>query len=185
MLLLTQRFEPEFVSVGLARRAARRALQPPGLAWLQDDVGTLVSELATNAVLHARSVFTVLLELQGASLRISVVDESPVLPRPRRFGDASSTTGRGLQLVAALSSAWGVLSPTATGGKQTWCELSLAEPGDSVRQFDQARVQHGGVAVSEDAVDVDALLVAFDDHPGPTRLRSVLPATAHRRRVLV
>ena len=125
--LLSERFELDFRSVGSARRAVRQALQEPGLTWLADDVGTVVSELATNALLHARSEFTVVLTVERERLLVSVVDESPVLPRLRRFGGPGSTTGRGLQLVAALSTAWGVVRPTASGGKETWCEFALAQ----------------------------------------------------------
>lgn len=116
-----EEFPAEPSSVGDARRFVRRAL----VAWNAEEwefaATTLVSELATNSVLHARTAFTVELQLDDQSLRLRVSDGSPVAPVVKSHS-AQATTGRGLDLVAALSIAWGV-EPRATG-KAVWCVLN-------------------------------------------------------------
>jgi anti-sigma regulatory factor (Ser/Thr protein kinase) len=84
------------------------------------DAGLLVTELAANAVLHARSDFTVTLAADTERIRITVADASPCLPvvRPR---DAEREGGRGMWIVAAMSLAWGC--EHADAGKRVWIEL--------------------------------------------------------------
>jgi anti-sigma regulatory factor (Ser/Thr protein kinase) len=80
----------------------------------------LVSELATNAVLHARTDFTVSVVLQDERLRVIVEDahhSAPMVQSPA----ISSASGRGLFLVDALATRWGV-EPTERG-KAVWFEL--------------------------------------------------------------
>jgi anti-sigma regulatory factor (Ser/Thr protein kinase) len=90
---------------------------------LADDVRVVVSELATNAVLHARTPFAVSATCDGTRLRVAVADQSATLPRLRRRDSSDATTGRGLAMVACLSARWGV---DETGeGKTTWCEFDL------------------------------------------------------------
>jgi hypothetical protein len=81
----------------------------------------VLSELATNAALHAHSEFTVHLRLDPDCLVVEVTDSSTVLPQQREYS-LRATTGRGLTLVSALSEDWGVqTSPT---GKTVWCRIS-------------------------------------------------------------
>lgn len=105
-----------------APRAARHfVLQTLG-DWGRDafaeDAAMVVTELATNAVLHAESRFTVSLTGAGDALRISVGDASP-------FAGAGpalqAAPGHGLSLVDTVSAAWDV-QPLA-GGKAIWAEL--------------------------------------------------------------
>ena len=138
-------FEPVPESVGAARRYAVRGLDERGLQHLQDDVRTIVSELATNAVLHARTPFTVSLGVDPTGLRVAVTDGSPVQPRLRRRDDEEATTGRGLRIIAELCTAWGV--EARSGGKTTWCYLDVAPPG--------AREVRSGTAVAAPAGVVD------------------------------
>ncbi len=125
-----QRFDPVLVNVGAARRYAVQVLLQAGVARLQDDVRTVVSELATNAVLHARTVFTVELTITAGSIRIAVTDQSPTKPRLSRYSGQDATTGRGLRIVAELSSTWGVKDSGTS--KTTWCELPLLPHADRV-----------------------------------------------------
>ncbi|MEN3359524.1 MAG: hypothetical protein V7637_3506 [Mycobacteriales bacterium] len=120
------RFEADPRAIASARRHVRRQLQ----AWrvgddLVDDALVLISELATNAVMHAGTAFEVNCTHLGDSIRLEVRDGYPgrglpaVLPAP----DPSRPSGRGLLLCAALSSAWGVeYTPTA---KTVWCRLDV------------------------------------------------------------
>jgi anti-sigma regulatory factor (Ser/Thr protein kinase) len=123
---VSREFEPNPVQVQAARRFASTALH----SWELDpgDVVLLLSELATNAVLHARSRFRVTMALLGARLRVEVWDASPRLPYFSVVPpDASG--GRGLALVQALSGAWGIDSSLEEGageGKTVWFEVPLA-----------------------------------------------------------
>jgi hypothetical protein len=108
-----------------APRAARRFLEQSLARWgytgpLVDDARLLVSELVTNAVTHARSPLSVSIRSQHPSVRVSVRDESPIKPivrAPRPDADS----GRGLQIVAAVSRHWGV--DAAPEGKTVWAEV--------------------------------------------------------------
>jgi anti-sigma regulatory factor (Ser/Thr protein kinase) len=86
-------------------------------------VELLVSELATNAVRHARTSFEVAIWV-GSKTRVEVSDGSPVPPR-RSVGPGSGDEGgRGLILVDRLALAWGF---HLTGhGKTVWFEASLS-----------------------------------------------------------
>ena len=117
------------VSVPAARRFVRERLVELGAAGACDDAEALVSELATNAVLHARTPFTVEVSRQGETVRVRVLDASPAPPRVRDYGP-DSTTGRGMRLVAALSSDWGMESHS--GEKAVWFELPAAGSTASV-----------------------------------------------------
>jgi anti-sigma regulatory factor (Ser/Thr protein kinase) len=94
-------------SVATARDFVRLHLREHGLGALVDDVGLVVSELATNAVKHACTPFTVRLRGDDRSLLLTVHDSSkePALERPP---GPTSTGGRGLAIVDRLSHDWGV-----------------------------------------------------------------------------
>lgn len=95
------------------------------LEWSKDEdsdmrLSLLVSELVTNAVLHARTTFAVQVTMTATAIRVSVTDGSSVLPERRTY-NFLHPTGRGLHLVDSLSDRWGVdLEPT---GKTVWFEL--------------------------------------------------------------
>lgn len=114
-------------SVPDARRFVRTTLRSWECEDLADAAALVVSELATNAVLHARTPFTVrlLLDARGG-VRLEVVDGSPRRP-DRRTHSADAATGRGLAIVAELSEAWGV--DVTDDGKTVWADL--AAPGDA------------------------------------------------------
>ncbi len=135
-------------SVPAARVLVCRTLLQWGLHEANDLAQMLVSELVTNAVLHARTEFTVAVRRIGERVRITVTDGSRSLPQQRRYG-SDSTTGRGLRLVASLSADWGV--DPDSGGKSVWFEVRADGATDATYE-DWA-----------DEVDVDALLSAFDD----------------------
>ena len=87
---------------------------------IEGDVLLLSSELASNAVRHAGSRFTVIVRYDGERLRVEVGDGSRAMPRKRSPG-LDDVGGRGLVLVDGLASAWGVL-PTLEG-KRVWFDL--------------------------------------------------------------
>lgn len=84
----------------------------------------VVSELATNAVQHARTPFTVTVEWSGLTVTVKVADGSPQVPAGP-LQDLMATHGRGLQLLDALSLSWGV-SVQAGGGKAVWARFTAS-----------------------------------------------------------
>jgi anti-sigma regulatory factor (Ser/Thr protein kinase) len=102
------------------RRFVVETLASWGLGYLIDDATVVASELATNAVLHARTDFTVGLTWQGDALRVFVRDESQAMPI-RANPTPTTITGRGLLLVDAISRRWGI--EVESGGKSVWAEL--------------------------------------------------------------
>jgi anti-sigma regulatory factor (Ser/Thr protein kinase) len=104
-------------SVRDARRFLAVVLEDWGADRFDFGAPQVVSELATNAALHARTTFTVDVHLEDECLLIEVSDASPRVPRARHYA-VDATTGRGIGLVAALSSDWGT---TVNGaGKTVW-----------------------------------------------------------------
>ena len=116
---LIEEIPPEPGSVPIIRQFVR------DLEWSKDEdsdmrLSLLVSELVTNAVLHARTTFAVQVTMKATAIRVSVTDGSPLLPERRNY-NFLHPTGRGLHLVDSLSDRWGVdLEPP---GKTVWFEL--------------------------------------------------------------
>ncbi|MFN7148282.1 MAG: ATP-binding protein [Microthrixaceae bacterium] len=114
----TRSFPPEPAAVAEVRSFVAASVEGP--RTLVDDACLVVSELATNVVLHARTPFSVAVEHRGEAVRLVVHDGSPRRPIASDAAPAT-TTGRGLQIVDALSRAWGV--EPAAEGKAVWAEL--------------------------------------------------------------
>lgn len=110
-------------SVGAARRALRDTLLGWGLEALVETAALLTSELATNAVLHARTGLLLHLTVDQQRVRVTVADHSPVLPRRRQHG-LQAGTGRGLALVETLALDHGVEAPFHDYAKGVWFELA-------------------------------------------------------------
>jgi anti-sigma regulatory factor (Ser/Thr protein kinase) len=121
-------FPADVASVAAARWYADGVLT----AWNVGDISwtclQLISELATNAVIHARTEFTLELSRHQDKLRVCVRDASTARPGLRRYGE-DSTTGRGLRLVESMASDWGV--QPAAFGKIIWFEVDLEALLDS------------------------------------------------------
>jgi anti-sigma regulatory factor (Ser/Thr protein kinase) len=114
--------------------SAARSMIASALADCTDDTiamaQLLVSELVTNAVLHARTGLLLKIELDSSVVRISVEDGSSASPQPHP-SSVDALGGRGLSLVKGLSSAWGW--DRIGGGKQVWFELAFPTFGPAVR----------------------------------------------------
>lgn len=111
----------DVVAAREARVVVRELLQTWGYGTLVDDAILVVSELVTNAIEHAASAVAVVVNRSGDGVRIEVRDEGSGVPQPRQPGD-SAEAGRGLMIVSALASAWGV--EAGPPSKTVWVELS-------------------------------------------------------------
>jgi anti-anti-sigma factor len=111
-----------------APRAARAFVGRICKRWeldgILDEATLLTSELDTNAVVHARGAAQIVVQRCADQLTIAVRDGTDVRPM-QRTAKPWEETGRGLQLVEALSCADGTY-PRSGGGKVVWCSLQLA-----------------------------------------------------------
>ena len=113
--------DPEPASVRSARRFVTETLHDTGQEHYSDVATLLVSELVTNAVLHAGTPISMVVEADPPWLRVAVKDDARGQVARRRFAPDAST-GRGLSLVDALAAAWGA-DTIAGDGKVVWFEL--------------------------------------------------------------
>jgi len=113
-------FPWDLVAVATSRRFVAEMLIAWDLDHVVEDASLIVSELATNAVMHARSNFTVLLSYEAGTLCISVRDGSAAVPS-MKHGPATVISGRGLRVVAGIARRWGTDRDGA--GKLVWAEL--------------------------------------------------------------
>jgi len=137
----TQALPPEPASARAARVFLRDRFEEWGLLSILDEAQLAVTELVTNAVLHARTPLTVSVSCTGGFVELAVFDGSPVLPATRKPGDVrgdavdfirphvqdsgEAARGRGLLLVDALAAEWGV-SPQSDG-KAVWIRTPVPE----------------------------------------------------------
>ena len=140
-----------------ARRFVSDLLEASGHPEWRDAAELAVSEIVTNGVLHAHTPLTLTVLIEPDQLRIDVLDHNPALPSPRRY-DQQATTGRGMALVAAITTSHGVTS-RGPEGKVVWFTLGSDPAPDTV----------------------DALLDSWDDEA----LSSVPAQPAGQRVVLV
>ncbi|HEX5268812.1 MAG TPA: response regulator [Acidimicrobiales bacterium] len=124
------RLAAEVQSAGSARRFVETTLEEWDCADSLEIVKLLVSELVTNAVLHAGSDAEVVVQLTPSVLHIEVLDDSPVMPVMRQPG-SSDTSGRGLALVANFASAWG--TRRLAHGKSVWFDVPRSMASDGHR----------------------------------------------------
>jgi len=108
-------------SVGAARRFTRAALSRHAIAPETVDIAILlVSELATNAIVHASSNVRLRIRV-GDDVRVEVSDVSGDAPAITS-GDSERESGRGLELVSTLADGWD-WNPRAEG-KVVWFALA-------------------------------------------------------------
>lgn len=109
-------------AVAEARSFVRRTLADWGAPDELAGTATLiVSELVTNAVLYGYGTAALQLRRDADGLVVEVSDRSAALPA-RRAPHDESEIGRGLHIIEAVCSGWGV-RPAAAGGKVVWCRL--------------------------------------------------------------
>ncbi|MFP1624429.1 ATP-binding protein [Streptomyces sp. 5K101] len=91
-----------------------------------EDVLLLVSEIVTNACLHAGGPRELVLHQSGPRLRIEVADASPEPPRRRPPNDLAQPGGHGLIILERLARTWG--SEPRGSGKVVWVEVPVPPP---------------------------------------------------------
>ncbi len=121
-MITERRYPDEPESVPEARHFIESALQGQPVP-VQNVVTLLVSELATNAVRHAGSYFTVCVEVADGVVRVEVTDPSGAMP-VRRSPAPTDVGGRGLHIVDRLADEWGVV-PASPVGKTVWFKVAL------------------------------------------------------------
>jgi anti-sigma regulatory factor (Ser/Thr protein kinase) len=97
---------------------------------LRANASLLISEVVTNALLHASGPVTVEVLQEGSAYRIAVSDRSKTPPTEKGYR-SDDATGRGLQLVECLAAAWG-WERTGTG-KVVWFDLPVPLDGSLSR----------------------------------------------------
>ena len=102
------------------REFVRNVLWSWGDATIGSAAEVIASELATNAVRHARSPFRVSITRGVSTLRVAVRDASFDPPR-HVSGNRAAGGGRGIRLVAALCTSLG--TDVETDGKTVWAEV--------------------------------------------------------------
>ncbi|MEA3055230.1 MAG: hypothetical protein QOD30_662 [Actinomycetota bacterium] len=118
-----RQFAPATSSPGQARRFVAETLLGWSLDGLVHAAVLVVSELATNAVVHARSEFTVGLRRRDGVVRIEVGDRSP-RPPVSRDGAPDATGGRGVPIVDRFADRWG--HDVVAAGKIVWFDLAAS-----------------------------------------------------------
>ncbi|MFI2348240.1 ATP-binding protein [Streptomyces sp. NPDC019443] len=118
--------------VPLARDFTRQALYDWG--WLPaatadrraaaEDVLLVVSELVTNACLHAEGPEALKVGCDGKVLRLEVSDRGTGQPAPRTPHRAGRPGGHGMFIVQRLCMDWGVVRIPGAPGKTVWAELA-------------------------------------------------------------
>lgn len=123
---------PAAIWVGRLRRIVRAKLGLFGLSELADDAQLVVSELVTNGLRYGTGDIGFRLVITTGTLVVQVDDGSPGRPEVRQ-ADPGAENGRGLFLVDALATAWGV----SQDGTRTWCLLT--PPPDAPGQIPHHR----------------------------------------------
>ena len=88
----------------------------------RDRAVLITSELATNAVIHAESAFTVTTTTTAEEIHVAVTDAGGAVPHLRQ-PKQSELHGRGLLITNSLADRWGV--EIRSGGTTVWFVLAL------------------------------------------------------------
>ncbi|GAA2546238.1 MULTISPECIES: ATP-binding protein [Streptomyces] len=124
-------FDDQGGVVPLARDFTRQALYAWG--WLPaatadqraaaEDVLLVVSELVTNACLHAEGPDHLSITCDNKVIRIEVTDRGAGQPAPRTPHRAGRPGGHGMFIVQRLCLDWGVVRAPGVAGKTVWADL--------------------------------------------------------------
>ncbi len=116
------RLPAELRSAGAARALVRRTLDGWCDEDLLDDIALCVSELVTNAVVHAGSAPGILVHARPNTIHVEISDDSDVSPIVKQ-AEPHDTSGRGMAILGGLSDRWGSRRRSG-GGKTVWFDIS-------------------------------------------------------------
>lgn len=120
--------------VGRVRQFVDQTVTEWELDPTREDARLIATELAANAVVHARTGYRVTLRSDGFGyLRIEVRDHNSRMPTPAGPPEGA-TSARGLAVVGALAAAWG--SRLDGDGKVIWAEIGQRSSSDDVECMD-------------------------------------------------
>ena len=176
-----RRLPPQPASVGEARRMIRELLARSDRDDLVETAVLLISEVVTNALLHAGTPIDVAARLDDDGLRVEVGDGSLHLPVRRRYATTAGT-GRGLLMLEQLVDDWGVSRHQR--GKTVWFRLDAGdrETGDAVEgQSESDHRPDGAETVDVELRNVPLLLhAAWQEHAEACCASSCWPASRTR-----
>lgn len=115
------RLQPRVEAPAQARRHLEQTC-PHLSPAVRSDAAIVLSEVVTNAVLHARTMITIAIECDEAAVAVAVTDNSSEAPRPRGHGDLDEG-GRGLLLIEQLATCWGYDASSDGEGKVIWFRI--------------------------------------------------------------
>lgn len=170
-----RRLPPRPSSVAEARQLVRALLADTQRDDLVETAVLLVSEIVTNALLHAGTPIDVAASMDNQGLRVEVGDGSLHLPMRRNYG-ATAGTGRGLRLLEEMVDEWGV--SRRRHGKTVWFRLS----DGTTHHLHHGAQQTGSSRAPRNVVDVELrnmpllLHAAWREH-AETLLREYLLAS--------
>ena len=113
------------IAPGLARRRVAVACE----GWPHravEDALVLTSELVTNAVRYGDGALALAIAVTAGLLHVEVSDGNPDGVRMGTLPEPDSLSGRGLFIVAALSSDWGCRPRLDGVGKTVWFDLLVS-----------------------------------------------------------
>ncbi|RYU10045.1 ATP-binding protein [Nocardioides iriomotensis] len=173
-----RRLPPEPASVGEARRLVRDLLVASDREDLLESGALVVSEVVTNALLHAGTPIDVAAWVDGTGLRVEVSDGSPHLPARRRYATTAGT-GRGMLMLESVVDDWGVTRHDR--GKTVWFHLTdpaaNAERQELQEDEAPARRTTAGDVVRVELLNMPLLLHAAWQEHAEALLREYLLAS--------
>jgi anti-sigma regulatory factor (Ser/Thr protein kinase) len=115
------RLQPRVDAPGQARRHLEQTCQhlPP---TVRSDACLILSEIVTNAVVHARTMITIAIECDHNAVAVAVTDNSSEAPQ-RKHHDDLDESGRGLLLIEELATSWGYDTSSDGEGKVIWFRI--------------------------------------------------------------
>ena len=119
----TTTLEATPISASQARAFITHHLVEHRLLYLVDPVRLVASELATNALVHAQTSFSVTLSASDTRVLLTVRDHSLAFPE-RRAPHALDEAGRGLEVVDMVSLEWGI-NEDGAGSKSVWASFAI------------------------------------------------------------
>jgi anti-sigma regulatory factor (Ser/Thr protein kinase) len=115
---------PDADAPGIARQMLERSFGEVLDAEELDRAKLAISELTTNAVVHGQGEITVFADLDDTRLLVEVVDQGSGFEHVVREREFDEIGGRGLNLVDAETSRWGMHEGTT----HVWFEIERRGP---------------------------------------------------------